>query len=156
MLSVRVVCVGRLKEAYWRGAVAEYEKRLGPLCKFQIIELPEARLGQNPTAGEIAGALDREADQILSKLSGEVLPLCVEGRAVSSEELAGLLERAMPSPGAVSFVIGSSYGLADKVKGLGRGISMSAMTFPHQLARVMLCEQVYRALQILRGAPYHK
>ena len=156
MLSVRVVCVGRLKEAYWRGAVAEYEKRLGPLCKFQIIELPEARLGQNPTAGEIAGALDREADQILSKLSGEVLPLCVEGRAVSSEELAGLLERAMQSPGAVSFVIGSSYGLADKVKGLGRGISMSAMTFPHQLARVMLCEQVYRALQILRGAPYHK
>ena len=156
MLSVRVVCVGRLKEAYWRGAVAEYEKRLGPLCKFQIMELPEARLGQNPTAGEIAGALDREADQILSKLSGEVLPLCVEGRAVSSEELAGLLERAMQSPGAVSFVIGSSYGLADKVKGLGRGISMSAMTFPHQLARVMLCEQVYRALQILRGAPYHK
>ena len=156
MLSVRVVCVGRLKEAYWRGAVAEYEKRLGPLCKFQIIELPEVRLGQSPTAGEIAGALDREADQILSKLSGEVLPLCVEGRAVSSEELAGLLERAMQSPGAVSFVIGSSYGLADKVKGLGRGISMSAMTFPHQLARVMLCEQVYRALQILRGAPYHK
>ncbi len=156
MLSVRVVCVGRLKEAYWRGAVAEYEKRLGPLCKFQIMELPEARLGQNPTAGEIAGALDREADQILSKLSGEVLPLCVEGRAVSSEELAGLLERAMQSPGAVSFVIGSSYGLADKVKRLGRGISMSAMTFPHQLARVMLCEQVYRALQILRGAPYHK
>ncbi len=156
MLSVRVVCVGRLKEAYWRGAVAEYEKRLGPLCKFQIIELPEARLGQNPTAGEIAGALYREADQILSKLSGEVLPLCVEGRAVSSEELAGLLERAMQSPGAVSFVIGSSYGLADKVKRLGRGISMSAMTFPHQLARVMLCEQVYRALQILRGAPYHK
>ena len=148
MLSVRIVCVGRLKEAYWRGAVAEYEKRLGPLCKFQILELPEARLSQNPTAGEIAGALDKEAELILPKLAGQALPLCVEGRAVSSEELAGLLDQAMQSPGAVS--------LAQRVKQTGRGISLSAMTFPHQLARVMLCEQVYRALQILRGAPYHK
>ena len=156
MLSVRIVCVGRLKEAYWRGAVAEYEKRLGSLCKFQILELPEARLSQNPTAGEIAGALDKEAELILPKLAGQALPLCVEGRAVSSEELAGLLDQAMQSPGAVSFVIGSSYDLADRVKQTGRGISLSAMTFPHQLARVMLCEQVYRALQILRGAPYHK
>lgn len=156
MLSVRVVCVGKLKEAYWRDAVAEYEKRLGALCRFQIIELPEARLSQNPSQGEIEGALEKEAALILPKLAGRVLPLCIEGRKIDSPGLAKLLGEAMQSPGAVSFVIGSSYGLAPQVKGLGRGISMSAMTFPHQLARVMLCEQVYRGLQILRGAPYHK
>lgn len=156
MLSVRVVCIGKLKEAFWRDAVAEYEKRLSALCKFQIIELPEARVGQNPSRGEIEGALEKEAAFILPKLAGLVLPLCIEGRQTDSPGLAKLLGGAMQSPGAVSFVIGSSYGLAPQVKGQGQGISMSPMTFPHQLARVMLCEQIYRGLQILRGAPYHK
>lgn len=156
MLTVKVVCVGKLKEAYWRAAVAEYGKRLGALCRFEVVELAEAKLPSAPTPGEVAGALEKEAAAILPRLEGAVYPLCIEGRRVDSPGLAELLERAMQSPGAATFVIGSSYGLAERVKAAGRGISMSAMTFPHQLARVMLCEQIYRGMQILRGAPYHK
>ncbi len=156
MLSVRIVCVGKLKESYWRAAVAEYEKRLGALCKLQIIELPEARLPSSPSGGEISAALEKEAALILPKLTGTVFPLCIEGRPGDSPALARLLEQAMRSPGAVSFAIGSSYGLSPQVKAAGAPFSMSPMTFPHQLARVMLCEQLYRGLQILRGAPYHK
>lgn len=156
MLGVKLICVGKLKESYWRQAVAEYEKRLGALCRFEIVELPEARLPAAPTPGEVAAALEKEAALILPKLSGQAYPLCIEGRKLDSPGLSELLARAMQSPGAVSFVIGSSYGLAEKVKAAGPRLSMSDMTFPHQLARVMLCEQIYRGLQILRGAPYHK
>lgn len=156
MLGVRIVCVGKLKEDYWRAAVGEYEKRLGALCRFEIVELPEARLPGSPSEGEIAAALEKEAQAIIPKLSGLVVPLCIEGRQTDSVGLSRMLQGAMQSPGAVSFVIGSSFGLAESVKRLGKGMSMSAMTFPHQLARVMLCEQIYRGLQILRGAPYHK
>lgn len=156
MLGVKIVCVGKLKEVYWRQAVAEYEKRLGALCRFEIVELPEARLSTGPTAGEIAAALEKEASLILPKLSGQVYSLCIEGQKLDSPRLSELLARAMQSPSSVSFVIGSSYGLAEEVKAVGTKISMSDMTFPHQLARVMLCEQIYRGLQILRGAPYHK
>lgn len=156
MLAVKLICLGRLKERYWREAVAEYEKRLSSLCAFSITELPEARLAQNPSPGEIAAALEKEAGLILPKLAGTAYPLCIEGRQVDSPALAQMLGEAMQSPGAVSFIIGSSYGLAPGVKEAGRPVSMSAMTFPHQLARVMLCEQIYRGMQILRGAPYHK
>lgn len=156
MLGVRIVCVGKLKEAYWREAVKEYGKRLGALCRFEIVELPEARLPAVPNDKEIAAALEKEADLILPKIQGQAYPLCIEGKQLDSPGLARLLEQGMQSPGAVSFVIGSSYGLSDRVKAQGPGLSMSSMTFPHQLARVMLCEQIYRGLQILRGAPYHK
>lgn len=156
MLGVRVVCLGKLKESYWRAAVQEYEKRLSALCKFEIVELPEVKLPNAPTPGEIAAVLEKEGLAVMPKLVGQVVPLCIEGRAIDSPGMSRVLERAMQSPGAVSFVIGSSFGLADSVKAAGKGISMSAMTFPHQLARVMLCEQIYRGLQILRGAPYHK
>lgn len=156
MLGVRIVCVGKLKEDYWRAAVGEYEKRLGALCRFEIVELPEARLPGSPSEGEIEAALEKEAQAVIPKLSGLVVPMCIEGRQTDSVGLSRMLEGAMQSPGAVSFVIGSSFGLAESVKRLGKGMSMSSMTFPHQLARVMLCEQIYRGLQILRGAPYHK
>lgn len=156
MLLVKLVCVGRLKEAYWRAAVEEYAKRLSSLCRLEILELPEARLPAAPTPGEIAAALEKESAAILPKLSGTVYPLCIEGRPLDSPGLSRLLEQAMEAPGAVSFVIGSSFGLGEPVKRAGKGISLSQMTFPHQLARVMLCEQLYRGLQILRGAPYHK
>lgn len=157
MLGVRLICVGKLKEAYWRDAAAEYEKRMGPLCRFELIELPEARLPREPSSAQIAAALEQEGKDILAKAAGVVFPLCVEGRPVSSEGLAQRLEKAMQSPGAVSFVIGSSYGLSPEVKRAGEGgISMSPMTFPHQLARVMLLEQLYRGFQIIGGTKYHK
>lgn len=156
MLEVRIICIGKLKEAYWRDAVAEYEKRLRPLCKFSIIELPEARLPNDPSPAEIDRALEQEAKAILEKTAGTVIPLCIEGKLLDSPALAKKLNDSMQFPGAVSFVIGSSHGLAPIVKQAGQGISMSPMTFPHQLARVMLCEQIYRAFQILQGSKYHK
>lgn len=156
MLGVKLICVGKLKESYWRQAVAEYEKRLKPLCRWELIELPEARLSNTPTPGEISAALEKEGEQILRNLSGTVYPLCVEGKQFSSPELAQRLAKAMQSPGSVSFVIGSSYGLSPAVKEAGQGISFSPMTFPHQLARVMLCEQLYRGFQILANTKYHK
>ena len=125
MLNVRVICLGKLQEPFWQAAVGEYQKRLGGLCRLEI-------------------------------LHGAVYPLCIAGRQLESPGMAALLDRAMQSPGAVSFVVGSSHGLGEQVKAAGQGISMSKMTFPHQLARVMLCEQIYRGFQILRGSPYHK
>lgn len=156
MLDVRLICIGKLKEAYWRDAVAEYEKRLRPLCRFQLLELPEARLPNDPSPAQIAAALEQEGKEILGKAAGTLYPLCIEGREIDSTTLAKKLESAMQSPGAVSFVIGSSHGLSEAVKAAGQGLSMSPMTFPHQLARVMLCEQLYRAFQILNGTKYHK
>lgn len=156
MLEVRLVCIGKLKEAYWRDAVAEYEKRLRPLCRFELIELPEARLPDDPSDAQIKQALFQEGKMILEKAAGTVYPLCIEGKPIDSPTLATKLSSAMQFPGAVSFIIGSSHGLSKEVKAAGEGISMSPMTFPHQLARVMLCEQVYRAFQILQGSKYHK
>ncbi len=156
MLSVKLLCVGKLKESYWREAVAEYEKRLRPLCKWELIELPEARLPAAPSPAQIAGALEKEGAELLRRAEGAVYPLCIEGRQVDSPGLARRLAGAMQSPGAVTFVIGSSWGLSPQVKAAGEGLSMSPMTFPHQLARVMLCEQIYRAFQILGNTRYHK
>lgn len=156
MLEVRLVCIGKLKEAYWRDAVAEYEKRLKPLCRFRLIELPEVRLPESPSVAQIAAVLDREGKSILAKTAGRVFPLCIEGKQMDSLGLAKKLAEAMQLPGAVTFVIGSSYGLSEEVKRAGEGISISMMTFPHQLARVMLCEQLYRGFQILNGTKYHK
>ena len=156
MLGVRLICIGKLKERYWRDAVAEYEKRLRPLCRWELVELPEARLPQDPSPGEIKAALEKEGAALLEKAAGVGYPLCIEGRQLDSPGLGKLLGKAMDYPGQVSFVIGSSYGLADKVKQAGQGFSMSPMTFPHQLARVMLCEQIYRGFQILGNTRYHK
>lgn len=156
MLEVRLVCIGKLKEAYWRDAVAEYEKRLKPLCRFRLIELPEVRLPESPSVAQIAAVLDREGKSILAKTAGRVFPLCIEGKQMDSLGLAKKLAEAMQLPGAVTFVIGSSYGLSEEVKRAGEGISISMMTFPYQLARVMLCEQLYRGFQILNGTKYHK
>ena len=156
MLAVKLICVGKLKESYWRDAVAEYEKRLRPLCKWELIELPEARLPNDPSSGEIEAALEKEGEQILRHAAGKVYPLCIEGKAVDSPGLAKRLAGAMQSPGAVSFVIGSSHGLSPRVKAAGEGLSMSPMTFPHQLARVMVMEQIYRCFCILSGKTYHK
>ncbi|MCI9116118.1 23S rRNA (pseudouridine(1915)-N(3))-methyltransferase RlmH [Acutalibacter sp. JLR.KK004] len=156
MLLVRLACVGRLKEEYWRQAVAEYEKRLRPFCRFEILEIGESRLPDSPTEGDIRRALEREGEQLLQKSVGLLCPLCIEGRLLDSPGMAALLGQAMQSPGAVTFFIGSSFGLSQQVKQSGKGFSMSPMTFPHQLARVMLCEQLYRGFQIQAGTKYHK
>lgn len=156
MLTVKIICVGSLKERYWRDACAEYSKRLTPFCNFSIVELPEARTGDSEAL--VGKALAEEGNAIIGALKGSfAIPLCIEGPMLSSEKLSSYLqELALRGHSSISFIIGSSHGLCKELKALGKGFSMSPMTFPHQLARVMLCEQIYRAFQIQAGTKYHK
>ena len=160
MVSIHIICVGKLKEKFYTAAAAEYVKRLGAYCKLTLTELPEVKLPQNPSLGEISAALDREGDAIRAKLpqGASVVALCVEGRERSSEELAELMrEWEMSSAKHLVFVIGGSYGLHPSVKAdAWMKLSMSPMTFPHHLARVMLLEQIYRGFKINEGSSYHK
>ena len=160
MLSIRLICVGKLKERFYAEAVAEYTKRLSAFCRLELIELPEERLGENPSASEIETALNREVEQIERKLlkDGTLICLCVEGGQMESEAFAGLLTRTESSGRPrLSFVIGGSFGLARRLKDRADfRLSMSKMTFPHHLARVMLLEQIYRGFQIKEGSKYHK
>ena len=158
MERITVLCVGRLKEKFYIGAAEEYAKRLGRYCKLEIVELPEQRLPEDPSPAEIERALAREAEAIRARLpaGAAVAALCVEGDLRSSEELAALLERHAGEKG-MAFVIGGSYGLHPSIKDAARlRLSMSPMTFPHHLARVMLLEQLYRGFQIREGGKYHK
>ena len=160
MMNVRIICLGKLKEQYLRDMSAEYVKRLSALCKISIIELTPERLPDVPSQNEIKSALEKEGKQILSKIEkGEkVIAMCIEGKMLSSEQLSEKLEDfATGGASGICFVIGSSCGLSDEVKGRADiRLSMSPMTFPHQLARVMLLEQIYRAFSISAGSKYHK
>ncbi len=159
MLSVKLIVLGTLKEKYWRDAVAEYEKRLGAFCRLQIVELKEERLGDDPTEGAIRQALEREADRILEQIGPRAYPiaLCVEGGQIDSEELAEKLAQIAESTSEVCLIIGSSHGLSERVKKACRmRLSVSKLTFPHQLMRVILLEAIYRGFHIQRGTRYHK
>ena len=159
MMNVQILCIGKLKESYWREACAEYAKRLKAFCTFSIVELPESRLPDDPSPALIEKALEEEGEKLLAAAKGSaVIPLCIEGKELSSPQLAQRLEDlASRGVSSVSFIIGSSFGLAERVKRAGAvRLSMSPMTFPHQLARIMLCEQIYRAFQIQNHGKYHK
>ena len=160
MININIICVGKLKEDYLRMACAEYEKRLGAFCKLKIIELTPARLPDNPNDAQIDAALNDEADRILAKISQNdaVFALCIEGKELSSEGLSKEIEKcAISGFGTLDFIIGGSHGLAPAVKSKAKfKLSMSPMTFPHQLARVMLLEQIYRSFMISSGGKYHK
>lgn len=160
MLSVHLICVGKLKEKFYREAVEEYTKRLSGYCKLNLLELAEQKLPQNPSQGEIAAALEKEAEAIRAKIpaSSALIAMCVEGKEKSSEELADLfLTFEQSSDKHIVFVIGGSYGLHPSIKKAARvRLSMSPMTFPHHLARVMVLEQIYRAFKINEGSSYHK
>lgn len=160
MISIRVICVGKLKERFWAEAIAEYEKRLGAFCRLEIVELPEERLSDRPSVAEIENALQLEADRIEKKLlkDGSLVCLCVEGRQMNSEDFSALLTSAESSGRPrISFIIGGSFGLSERLKQKADvRLSMSKMTFPHHLARVMLIEQIYRGFQIKEGTKYHK
>ena len=160
MLHVTVLCVGKLKEAYWRDAVAEYAKRLSAFCRFAVVEVDEERLPDAPSAAQIAHTLEEEGKRLLSRIPRDALTvaLCIEGKTVSSEMLSARLSSwALDGKSHIVFVIGGSFGLSDEVKNAAAlRLSMSPMTFPHQLARVMLLEQIYRAFKINRNETYHK
>lgn len=158
MTRVSIIAVGKLKERWLREACEEYTKRLGRYCKLHIVELSESRLPENPSDGEIRRALQNEAEQILRHIEGEMFALCIEGKPCTSEAFSEMLiAPALSGCSALTFVIGSSHGLAEKIKQVAmHKLSFSPMTFPHQLARVMLLEQIYRGYQIAEGGKYHK
>ena len=160
MMNVHIICVGKLKEKFYADAVSEYQKRLSPFCRLTILELPEEKLPPNPSQALIDAALRREAEAIRAKVPprARTVALCIEGQMLSSQELAKRLQTWEIGPSnQLCFLIGSSYGLDESLKAQAHvRLSMSPMTFPHHLARVMLLEQIYRAFQINAGSPYHK
>ena len=160
MVSVTLICVGKMKEKFYIEAAAEYVKRLAGYCKLNVVELPEQKLSQSPSQGEIDAALAKEAEAIRAKIppSSSVVAMCIEGRMRSSEELAKLVaDWELSSAKHLVFLIGGSFGLHPSIKNEAWvKLSMSPMTFPHHLARVMLLEQVYRAFKIQEGSGYHK
>lgn len=160
MLGVTLICEAKLKEKYLRDASDEYVKRLGGYCKLNIIELSPKKLSDNPSEAEILNALNTEGKEIISKIpnGAKVFSMCIEGKQMSSQKLAAEFENcAVQGFGNIVFIIGSSYGLSDDVKKRSDiRLSMSEMTFPHQLARIMLLEQIYRAFRINNGGKYHK
>ena len=160
MQKVSILCVGKLKEKFYAEAAAEYAKRLTRFCKLEILELPEERLPEEPSPAQIAAALEKEAAAVRAKLpsSAYLIALCVEGKLRSSEDLARMLaDSAGRGFSQVVFLIGGSFGLAPSLKAqAAERLSMSPMTFPHHLARVMVLEQIYRAYQINTGTRYHK
>ncbi len=160
MLTVTIACVGKLKEAYWRDACAEYEKRLSAFCRLRIEEVAEERLPDNPSSAQITAALEAEGHRLLSRIpaGAAVVALCIEGKSLSSEEFSRKLAGwAVDGISHVALVIGGSFGLSDAVKHEARlRLSFSPMTFPHQLARILALEQLYRAFHIQSGGKYHK
>ncbi len=159
MITVKLITVGNLKESYLREAEAEYIKRLGGFCRFESVQLKEAKLGESPSDGEIESALSKEAEAILSAVGNRSykIAMCVEGIQRSSEELASLLENAQNEHSEICFVIGSSHGLHKSVKdACNMKLSISKLTFPHQLMRVILLEAIYRGFNIIKGTKYHK
>ncbi|MCI9588041.1 MAG: 23S rRNA (pseudouridine(1915)-N(3))-methyltransferase RlmH [Oscillospiraceae bacterium] len=160
MLRVYLICVGKLKERFYQEACAEYVKRLSPYCKLTITELPEEKLPQAPSQAQIDAALAKEAAAIRGRIppSARVVALCVEGRLRSSEEMARMFpDLAYSREKCLVFLIGGSYGLDETLKSEAQvRLSMSPMTFPHHLARVMLLEQIYRGAKINEGGRYHK
>lgn len=159
MLSINILCVGKLKESYLREATEEYMKRMKPLCRLSIVELSEERVGDNPSAAEIRRTIDAESERVAAKIGkGDyVIAMCVEGHSLSSEELAQKLDAIPLTHSTVDLIIGGSWGLSDSLKARADlKLSMGRMTFPHQLCRVMLLEQLYRAFQINKGTKYHK
>ena len=159
MLNVTIITIGTLKESYLREAAAEYEKRLGAFCKLDLIQLKETKLPESPTDAQIASALTAEGKQILASIPSRAyrIAMCVEGMQLSSEQLAQKLEDIGQTHGTVCLIIGSSYGIAPEVKAAcDYRLSVSKLTFPHQLMRVLLLETVYRSLGITKGTKYHK
>ena len=160
MQQIRLVCVGRLKEKFYIDAAGEYIKRLSPYCKLEISEIPESRVAANPSPAEIDAALKAESAAIEARLlkNATMVALCVEGGQMDSTAFARRLgELAGSGVSRLAFVIGGSFGLHDDIKHKAAiKLSLSPMTFPHHLARIILLEQIYRGFKILEGGKYHK
>ena len=159
-MKITIVSVGKIKEAFYRDAIAEYSKRLSAYCKMSVIELEPVKLSDNPSQSEIDNALTKETKMLKDKIpkNSYVFSMCIEGKQMSSEELSQKLEDiALSGKNSVTFIIGSSFGLSGEIKQMSDfKFSMSKMTFPHKLARIMLTEQLYRGFSISNNGKYHK
>jgi len=159
-MKITVISVGKIKEKYFTGAINEYAKRLTKYCKLEQIEVPDEKAPENLSEKEMIQVKDKEGDRILGKISDQayVVALAIEGKQMTSEGLSEHIEKlGVTGKSHIVFVIGGSLGLSDKVlKRANYKLSFSKMTFPHQLMKVVLLEQVYRAFRIVRGEPYHK
>ena len=160
MFDITLITLGKLKEPFYLSAAAEYEKRMKGYCTFRLLELPEYRLPEDPSPAEIATGLEKEAEQILSKIpkGAWFCVLTPEGKTLSSEAFAQKLKEVkLSGKSSACFLIGSSFGMAQRIKDKADfKLSMGPMTFPHHLARIMLLEQLYRAEAIQAGSKYHK
>ena len=159
-MNIRIICIGKLKEKYWVDAVAEYSKRLTPYCSLEIAELKESRLKQNAGPAEEEEVKVNEGREILDKIAAQdyVITLEIKGKRLTSEQLANkIADLALNARSDIDFVIGGSLGRSAEVsRRADFRLSFSDMTFPHQMMRVILLEQIYRAFKIQRGEPYHK
>ena len=160
VMNIKVICIGKLKEKYWVDAIAEYSKRLTSYCNLEIVELKESRLRQNAGSAEEEEVKVNEGREILEKIAASdyVITLEIKGKRLSSEQLAEkIADLALCGRADVDFIIGGSLGLsADVSRRADFKLSFSDMTFPHQMMRVILLEQIYRAFKIQRGEQYHK
>ena len=159
-MNINIICIGKLKEKYWQDAVKEYSKRLGSYCSLKIVELKESPLPANASPADELAVKEAEGQEILKKIrDGDyIISLEIEGRSFSSEHLAEHLEHlAIDGRSTVDFIIGGSLGLSPDVsRRADLALSFSAMTFPHQMMRVILLEQIYRSFKIIRHETYHK
>lgn len=160
MFDITLITVGKLKEKFYLSAASEYEKRLKAYCRFQLIELPEYRLPEDPSPAEISIGLDKEAELITAKLPKNSW-FCIftpEGKLLSSEAFAAKMKDVkLSGKSSACFLIGSSFGISPKIKEMADfALSMGLMTFPHHLARIMILEQLYRSEAIQAGSKYHK
>ncbi len=160
MFEITLICMGKLKESFYTAAAAEYEKRMKGFCSFRLLELPEMRLPDNPSQAQIDAGLEKEAELILTKIpkGAWFCTLTPEGKLLSSEQLANKLkDMKLSGKSSACFLIGSSFGIHQKIKAIADfKLSISPMTFPHHLARIMVLEQLYRAESIQAGTKYHK
>ena len=161
MIRINIICIGKIKEKYFTDAIGEYTKRLSAFCKFTITELSEEKIkSNNPNEAQIFEVINAEGKRILQKIGAQdyVIARCIEGKMLSSEELSRTIDSvSISGKSTVDFIIGGSYGLSDDVKNRADfKLSMSRMTFPHQMARMILSEQIYRAFEISSNGKYHK
>ena len=158
-MNITVVCVGKIKEKFFTDAINEYAKRLSRFCKIDILEVKDVKIPDNPSDKECEQVLEKEAEMILAKIPKDsyVIPLCIEGKELSSPELADKIRSISMEKSHITFIIGGSLGMTEEVKRMGSlRLSFGKMTLPHQLMRVVLLEQVYRAFKINSGESYHK
>lgn len=161
MIRVNIICIGKIKEKYFTDAINEYAKRLSAFCKFSVVELAEEKIrSNNPNQSQIDEVIESEGKRIMQKIgtSDYVVAMCIEGKLMSSEELSKTLDSvSLGGKSTIDFIIGGSYGLSNTVKSRADlRLSMSKMTFPHQMARMILSEQIYRAFEISSNGKYHK